>query len=584
MKKVIPLQTKPVASVKGKTKLNEQQLAAIQDLQGFHAINAGPGCGKSKTLVARLQRIHEVYPSATLLMLAFSKAAAQELRERVGSMSGVTISTLHSLAYHVLKSSGWSFTVDTSAENQASAIESLISNRTKTTISEVVRSLHSVKGASRSTLRVRAQYLDMLRETHTVTFDTMIIFAVKVLRKHAGLRNYWQNRFDFVQLDEGQDLNPAQVVLLKIMVAQTKNLCVAADMRQQIYGFRGACGAMEEFSKVATVQDLTLNYRSTSAILKLANSVMYEYEPLIPASQTVSISPVFFTAKDARDEAKYVVDEIARLHAQGQRYDSMAVLYRSSAVISEIINVLIERKIPFATKSPLPNKYAAKPWREIISLFRFMSEPTSLEALREILPLFYLKKERIAEVEATVAEQKYTLLQSLPILARKPFHRDCIEELVTAIETAAQMSPSKALRHVVKHGLSRYFGEAMTLSVEGVISELQAYPTIRAFLQHVQDVKDQLAKVKEVAAKAKDVLTLSTIHAAKGCEYSTVFVIGLVDGVLPSSQEGADLAEEKRILYVGITRAKQRLYLSYPRTSDNTVEMNKPCRFLAGRF
>lgn len=463
-------------------------------------------------------------------------------------------------------------------------ISSLITNRTKTTASEVVKSLHSVKGASRSTLRVRAQYLDMLRETHTVTFDTMIIFAVKVLRKHAGLRNYWQNRFDFVQLDEGQDINPAQAELLKILVTQSGNLCIAGDSRQQIYGFRGACGAMEEFSKVATVHELTLNYRCNPKILALANSVMDDYAPLIPATNTVSIPPVFFTAKDARDEAKFVVDEVERLHTQGQRYDSMAILYRSSALISEIINVLLDRKIPFVTKSPLPNKYDAKPWREIIALFKFMSEPTSLDALREILPLFFLKRNLISDVKATVAEQKYSLLQSLPMLARKPFHRDCIVELVMAVEAAAQMSPAQAIRHVVKHGLDKYFGEVMVLSVESAISELKAYPTISAFLQHVQNVKAQLARVKEVAAKAKEVLTLSTIHTAKGCEYSTVFVIGLVDGVLPSSQDGADLAEEKRIIYVGITRAKERLYLSYPRISDNAVDDNKPCRFLAGHF
>ena len=580
MKKVIPLQQ----AVATTPTLNEQQLAAIQQLEGIHVINAGPGTGKSATLIARLCRIHEVYPSATVLMLAFSKAAAQELRERVGDISGVTIFTLHSLAYHVLKSSGWSFTVDTSTENQASAIESLISNRTKTTISEVVRSLHSVKGASRSTLRIRTQYLSLLKDTHTVTFDTMIIFAVKVLRKHAGLRNYYQNKFDFVQVDEFQDLNPAQAELLKIMVSQSGNLCVAGDMRQQIYGFRGACGAMEEFSKVATIHELTLNYRCNPKILALANSVMDDYAPLIPATNTVSIPPVFFTAKDARDEAKFVVDEIGRLHGQGQRYDSMAVLYRSSAVISEIINDLLNRKIPFVTKSPLPNKYAAKPWREIIALFRFMAEPTSLDALREILPLFFLKRNLISDIKATVAEQKYSLLQSLPLLARKPFHRDCIVELGMAVEAAAQMSPAQAIRHVVKHGLDKYFGEARVLSIESAISELKAYPTISAFLQHVQNAKEQLAQVKTIAAKAKDVLTLSTIHTAKGCEYSTVFLIGLADGVLPSSRDDADISEEKRILYVGITRAKERLYLSYPRMSDNAVEMNKPCQFLAGHF
>lgn len=583
MTKVILLQSN-IAPVVNTPELNAQQLAAIQDLIGYHVINSGAGTGKSSTLVARLQRIREVYPSATVLMLAFAKSAAQELKERVGNLSGVTISTLHSLAYHVIKSSGWNFSVDTSSENQESAIASLISSRTKTSVEEVIKSLHTIKNASRSTLRVRTKYLNMLKEAHTVSFDSMLIFAVKILRKHAGLRNYWQNRYDFVQLDEAQDLNSVQVELLKILVAQAKNLCVCGDYRQQIYGFRGACGAMEAFSKVAKVHELTLNYRCNPKVLDLANGVMEEYAPLVAANQKVSIPPVFFTARDANDEAKYVVDEIERLHAQGQRYDTMAVLYRSSAVTSEIINALLDRKIPFVTKSPLLMKYAQKPWREVISLFKFMAEPTSLDALREILPLFYIKKKRIAEVEASVAEQHYSFLQSLPLLARKPFHRDCIVELATAIETAAKFSPASALRHVIKHGLSRYFGDSMILAVENVISELKKFPTIAAFLQNVLEVKEQLAQVKTIASKAKDVLALSTIHAAKGCEWKNVFLIGLADGVLPSSRDGVDIAEEKRLLYVAITRAKQRLYLTYARTSENTVEFNKPCKFIAGLF
>ena len=583
MTKILTLQAQSAASVKVTTKLNDQQLSAIQQLEGVHVINSGAGTGKTATLVARLQRLHEVYPTATVLMLAFSKAAVQELQQRVGAIHGVTISTFHSLAYHVLKSSGWKFSVETSTENQTSAIESLI-GRSKTTVEEVIRSLHGVSGASRSTLRVRRQLLSMLKEMPTVTFDTMIIFATGALQKHAGLRNYWQSRYDFVQVDEGQDLNPAQVELLQIVTAETKNLCLSGDPRQQIYGFRGAFGAMEKLSKTAQIHSLTKNYRCNPAILKLANSVMDEYEPLIPASKIVRIPPQFWTALDATDEAKLVANEIERLHEQGQRYSEMAVLYRSTAVTSEIISTLLECKIPFVTKSPLLVKYAQKPWREIIALFKFMTEPTSTDALREILPLFFLKKERIGEVEAMVAEQKCSLLSSLPLLARKAFHRDCIVELATAIETAETFTPSATLRHVVKHGLGNYFGEAMTLSVESAIGELQKFPTIAAFLEQVQSVKDQLAKIKELAAKAKDAVMLSTIHASKGMEWQSVFLIGLVDGVLPSNCNGSDIDEEKRLLYVGITRAKQRLYLSYPRMSDNTVEFNKPCRFLAGHF
>ena len=169
-------------------------------------------------------------------------------------------------------------------------------------------------------------------------------------------------------------------------------------------------------------------------------------------------------------------------------------------------------------------------------------------------------------------------------MARKAYHRDCIVELATAIETAAQRTPAKALRYIVKHGLNRYFGDTMILSVENAIADLQQYPTIEAFLTHVQEVKEQYAQARLMASKAKDVLTLSTIHAAKGCEWQNVFVIGLADGVLPSSRDGADIAEEKRLIYVGITRAKIRLYLSYPRISENAVDDNKPCRFLAGLF
>ena len=145
MKKVIPFQ-QLAASGKVTPKLNDQQLAAIQQLEGVHVINSGAGTGKTATLVARLQKIHEVYPTATVLMLAFSKSAALELKERVGNVSGVTISTLHSLAYHIIKSSGWKFTVDTSTENQESMISSLLIPRVKTTVDEVVKSLHSHRG------------------------------------------------------------------------------------------------------------------------------------------------------------------------------------------------------------------------------------------------------------------------------------------------------------------------------------------------------------------------------------------------------------------------------------------------------
>ena len=583
MKKIIKMQS-VVAPVAKSATLNEQQEAAIANLIGRHVINSGAGTGKSTVLVERMSRIRAEYPDATVLMLAFSRDAALELKSRVGTVSGVTISTLHSLAFHILKSSGWQFTVDSNTENQKSAITALITSRTKTSVEEVTSSFHSIAKSNRSTLRVRQKYLRQLKENHRVTFDTLIVFARSVLKKNAKLRSYWQNRYDFVQIDEVQDLDAVQVALIEILTAKTNNICVCGDYRQQIFSFRGSQGAMERLSQNAVVHNLSINYRCSPAILDLANEVMSEYSPLIPAVNPLfSMPPTFFTARDAQDEAKYIATEIERLHAQGQKFKDIAIIFRSSTVAPAIVQELLERKIPFITKSPLLLKYNSRPHREIIALFKFMSE-ASIDNLREILPIFYLKKTRINEIAGMMPELNCSLLEILPTLTQKPQHYAYVSELATAVTTAAEMTPEQALRHLVKHGLNKYFGDTMTLTLENVITDLQKFSTIADFLNHVVAVRLQFEQMKELAVKTDNLVTLTTIHASKGLEWRNVFLAGCAEGLLPSNREGADLEEEKRLTYVGITRARDRLYCSYAKFSDNAVEPNKPCRFLAGHF
>ena len=340
---------------------------------------------------------------------------------------------------------------------------------------------------------------------------------------------------------------------------------------------------MEEFSKGAINHSLSYNYRCNSAILDLANNIMSEYKPLVSVAKVSPYQPQFITANDETSEAKFVVDEIEKLNEQGQAYKDTAILYRSSAVSEEVMQELLSRKIPFQTKSTLLVKYNRKPYREIIRLLKYVSEPT-IESLREILPIFYLKKSRTAEVEKTVAEQQYTLMKVLPMLTNKPFHRAYVEELSDAVDAAIGKPPARAIRHLVKHGLDRYFGESMTLAIENVIVELQKYPTVEAFLKKVETTQAQLKKIRETSLKNQDAVQLMTIHAAKGTEFKNVFVIGAHEGILPSSRPDADIAEEKRLLYVAITRAKERLYISYPKYNAETVEDNQPSRFLAGLF
>lgn len=579
MKKVLQF-----PNVRSSHELNKQQIVAIQSVEGCHIINSGAGTGKTSVLCARLQRIHSLYPSATVLMLAFTKAAALELKERVGNIRGVNISTIHSLSYHIIKSSGWNFSVEPDADQQMAMISDLIGNRSTVTVEDVVKTMHNVKGISRPVLRVRQKFLRYLKENHLVTFDTLPIFALSLLKKHSGLRTYWQNRYDFIQIDEAQDLDTVQVALIRILSVKSKNLCLVGDSRQQIFGFRGACNAMEDFSKIATNHSLCFNYRCNSAILALANSVMTRYPPLIALSNLPAIPPTFWTAKDAEDEAKKVVSEILNLVENGYSYKDIAILYRSSSVTTAIFQELLACNIPFSTKSPLIFKYNSKLWRDVINLLKFLDDYTSLDKLETILPIFYLKKSYIADIRLMVAEQKFSLVAGLSLLTKKPFHHDYVAELSAAVDAATNMNPARAIRHLLKHGLDKYFGDSIAFAIEGVISELSKFTTFADFLNHVQAVKKQINSVKEISAKSDNLVQLMTIHTAKGKEWKVVFLIGCTDGVLPSSLEDTDVEEEKRLLYVAVTRAKERLYISYPNISDDSIEQNKPCRFLAGHF
>lgn len=564
--------------------LNDYQIAAIKDIDGYHCINSGAGTGKSSVLVARLQRIHELCPSATVLMLAFTKAAALELQNRVGNISGVTISTLHSLSYHIVKSSGWNFTVETDTDKQATIISDLISSRSSVSVDDVIKSLHCVTGSSKPVLRVRHNFLLYLKENHVLTFDTLPLIALDILKKYAPLRHNWQNRYDFIQCDEAQDLDAVQVDILNLLAAHSKNLCVCGDSRQQIFGFRFACNAMEQFSKISANHDLIFNYRCNPAILNLANSIMERYPALVALSNLPAIQPTFITAKDSADEAKTVADTICELLQHGYSYKDFAVLYRSSSVSGDILQELLARQIPFDSKSPLLFKYNSKLWRDIIRILTFLDEPTSVDKLQDILPLFYLKKSCIADINRMVAEQRFSLVAGLPLLTKKTFHHDYVAELSAAVDAATNMNPAQAIRHLLKHGLDKYFGDSITFAIEGVISELSKFPTFADFLNHVQAVKKQIKSVKEISAKSDNLVQLMTIHTAKGKEWKVVFLIGCTDGVLPSSLENTDVEEEKRLLYVAVTRAKERLYISYPNISDDSIEQNKPCRFLAGHF
>ena len=559
---------------------NHEQVAAIRNLFGRNLISSSAGTGKTSVLVARLKSIVEQYPGATVLMVSFTKKAVLELQERIGYAEGLTVCTFHSLAYRILKSADKEFTLDSNATGLLSQFVA----GTGTTADEVRHALHGVSGATKATLAVKERYLDYLRENHLVTFDTMQLFALNLLREDNYLRQKWQKKFDFVLIDEYMDSDSVQVDLIELLAEVSGNLTVVADKKQSIYSFRDAVpSVIDDFAEDANVFDLNINYRSNPAILGLANKVMNTNKPLVAAINDEPIYPQFCTASDSLDEAKTVVDEIVRLHKKGMNYADMAVLFRSSSSAGMVYQELLNRKIPVVSKSNLQTKYGRKPYSDVVKLFRYMVNPDSVKACKEILPILYLKQERFKDVSAIVKEKGCSFTEAVRSLDLVPFTKRYIDDMTTAIDTAKNHAPAVALKMLANHGFKKYLGFRYSYALEELLTELKEFSSITAFLVHVDAEHEQIIAARKLAAETSDHIQLMSIHASKGMEFKIVFLIGANDGCLPSTRSD-NIEEEKRLLYVAITRAKEQLFISYPRVSDNHSGYNEVSRFLREAF
>ena len=560
-------------------RLNHEQLAACENLLGRNLISSSAGTGKTTVLVNRMNRIVTTYPGTTVLMISFTKKAALELQQRIGYRRGVTVCTFHSLAYRILKSAGQEFTLQT---NESGLLSSLVKG-TDTTVEAVRHSLHGA-GGNKETLAVQERYLDLLRKKHIITFDSMQLLALNLLREDAALCRSWQARFRFILVDEYMDSDAVQVALVELLSEASGNLTVVGDSKQQIYSFRDAVpNVMENFAINSSVYDLNINYRSNPAVLGLANRVMNTSKPLVAAVDSEPKYPLFYTAHDTKDEAIAVTDEILRLHKAGMPYSDMVVIYRSSSAATAIYHELLSRKIPVVSKSNLQTKYTQKPYSLVVKLFRYMMNPQSEKLFKEILPMLYLKQECYRDVAIIVKQMGCSFTEALRSLELLPFTKRHVDDLSTAIESVATLTPSKALKRLMCHGFKKVVGFDYAYALDSLLDELEAYTTITAFLAHVDSEREQMNRARKLAAQNHDHVQLMTIHAAKGMEFKTVFLIGAHDGCIPSSRS-ENLDEEKRLLYVAITRAKEQLFISYPRVSGDSSYYNQPSRFLQEAF
>ena len=621
--------------------LNPQQLQAVRHTNGPLLIIAGAGSGKTRVLTYRIAHLLEMGAAPTeILAITFTNKAAREMRDRVESLVGTTdgmwISTFHSACVRMLRRNGQlvnclpGFSIYDD-QDQLVVIRACLREldlddkkyHPRAVLSAISKAKNMLQGPeefgseakelySRRVAEVYKLYAAKLRTNNALDFDDLLNKTLELLLEHPPVLDHYRKRFRYVHVDEYQDTNLAQYHLVKLITQESRNLCVVGDDDQSIYGWRGAdIRNIMEFQKdfpEAKVVKLEQNYRSTQTILSAANSVIkhnatrMDKELWTEGAKGDKIR--FAAAGDEREEAAWICEHIRRLNAKRKvPYAQIAVLYRMHAQSRVLEEMLMRAGIPYRVYGGT-RFYDRKEIKDALAYLRLMINPDDDVALKRIINT---PKRAIGDATVAMLEEQadnlqsplYQALVNLPdTLGSRP--RKCVESFRDMMEGLNQKRKTMPLGEFValmldETGLIKEYAESADedmlakrdnlLEFLGAVNEFEKKsedPSLEAYLENVALVTDL-----DMQEDAPQYVTLMTLHSAKGLEYRAVFIAGLEDGLLPSmrakSEGEARLEEERRLCYVGITRAREFLYLTRARHRAifNQAAHNQPSPFLA---
>lgn len=621
--------------------LNPEQRLAAETMEGPVLILAGAGSGKTRALTYRVANLmdHGV-PAWSILALTFTNKAAREMKERITQLVGekaesAWISTFHSTCARILRRDieklGYtrSFTIYDD-DDQGTVIKEILKRlnidekflpprEIKAKISDAKNKLmgpdewfaKTERDFRNQTLHdVFVAYEQRLKTANALDFDDLLLKTLELLADHPPVLESYRDRFHYVMVDEYQDTNYAQYMLVKLLTDKSRNLCVVGDDDQSIYGWRGAdIRNILDFEKDypdAKVIKLEQNYRSTANILDAANQVIAhnagrkEKALWTEAGEGETIK--LYCAGDEREEAAWVADRIRKMNRHGEGYGRMAVLYRTNAQSRVLEEMLMRAGIPYKVFGGL-RFYDRKEVRDVIAYLRVLANPTDDVSLRRIInvPKRAIGDATIAELVNHAQEQDmplFSALTDLPAsLSSRP--RKCVGDFFTMMTTLMAMKDAMPLSAFVKQmvdqtGLMEQYQKEDSDEARSRVEDIQEFlgaveefdrqtenATLEAYLENVALVTEL-----DQAADEKQYVTLMTLHSAKGLEFPNVFITGMEEGIFPSGRSLMDdnrMEEERRLCYVGITRAQERLFLSRAsqRMLYNQVNHNAPSRFLS---
>lgn len=603
-------------------KLNTAQQKAVCHETGPMLVLAGPGSGKTTVLLCRISRLLErgLAKPQEILALTFSKAAAEEMKSRFENLngaSGVSFGTFHSIFFRILRSRyGWNVEQIFQEEERRNILRNSIEAEKWDIpdLEEYISQFFSQLSLMNSELEQPNRFTPVgmpveefrklyrayegYKERHEkLDFDDMLTQCYQLLREDAAVREYWQRKYKFILVDEFQDVNQAQFACLQILAEKHQNLFVVGDDDQSIYAFRGARPDFllhfPTLYPAAKKVTLNTNYRSTERIVNLAERVIGNNEVRfvknIKGIGEAGDKVTFFLAEDAAKEAAHIAEKIGRLLDEGVPLTEIAVIYRTNLQGGAFARELYKRGIPYDLRDNSGNVYEHWVAKDLLAYLLLAENEESDSALRRILnkPKRYIGKDLLAEAET----MPYTLLRSFFVCpSLKGWQEENLENLRIDLNQIRKRTPYDAVKYIRKViGYDEYLEEfaayrrtsAQVLQeiADEIMETAKDCADVRSFREQLERLSLQMKEQSRKKGQKRNGVALMTMHGAKGLEFRAVFLPSLVEGIVPHEKGMDTVAEERRLFYVAMTRASEKLCLSA--ILQRYEKERKPSRFLA---
>lgn len=572
-------------------KLNEEQKNAVIKTDGPTTILAGAGSGKTRVLVYKVLYLitEKNIDPLNILMVTFTNKAAGEMTERITNLlqkvqfedtrvNKPTIGTFHSLCARILRRSGQHIGIPPNflifdeqdqlemvkqAQNaldistkqvRPRSVLATISQAKNEMITPAIYSSFAHGFFQEAVSKIYPLYQNLLKESYALDFDDLLLETIRLFKENKNILSFYQDKFLYILVDEYQDTNKAQFEITNLLSEKNRNICIVGDFSQSIYGFRGAdYRNLEKFKKNykdAKVFSLSQNYRSSQKILDAAFSVIQNNKthPVLSlwtenkGGENITI----FEAETEHQEAEYIVGKILeeRMINPTLSYSDFVVLYRMNAQSRVLEEVFLHNSTPYVLIGGV-RFYERKEIKDILALLMYLSNPKSLPAIKRIQKIGKRKANLFLEYTKEFADKNY--------IASKP----TIEIMDEAIQKISYLSLYDENVPEEKSRIEN-IKELRSVAIE--------FPNLIQFLENVSLVEQEYMPDKNIKSDKPNAITLMTLHAAKGLEFKNVFMVGMEEGIFPHSQSLLDtneIEEERRLCYVGITRAREKLFLTY---------------------